>query len=83
MSKALMKQPTPSKRVQPVNPCRTLSPMTIAPLVFTRVASGAAGVDQRISPLRALSATIWALLAGSRILSSAMAMLRIPPYPGA
>ena len=62
-----------------MSPCSTLSPITIAPLVLTRLASGAAGVSQRISPVRALSATMCALLAGSRILSSAMAMLRMPP----
>ena len=79
MSYALMKQPTPSKRVHPVSPCSTLSPITIAPLVLTRVASGAAGVSHRISPLRALIATMCALLAGRKILSSAIAMLRMPP----
>ena len=42
MSYALMKQPTPSKRVQPVSPCSTLLPITIAPLVLTRAPSGAA-----------------------------------------
>jgi hypothetical protein len=54
-------------------------PIVIAPLVSTRLPSGAAGVSHWMAPVRASSATMWALLAGRKILSPAMAMLRMPP----
>src|SRR6185503_15325778 len=77
---ALMKQPSAADalRPHPVMPCSTLLPMTMAPLVDGCGISDN-GVSHRMSPVRALNATMCALLAGRRILSPEIAMLRMPP----
>jgi hypothetical protein len=83
MSTALIQQPSPVNRAQPLRPCSTFPLIAIDPLVAKCPLAGSpTGVSQRSRPVVASSATMRASLAAKRILSCAIEKLRSPAVAG-
>jgi hypothetical protein len=80
ISTAVIQQPRPLKRAQPLRPCSTLPLIAIDPLVAKcPCAVSPTGVSHSSLPVRASSATMRASLAAKRILSCEIEKLRRPP----